>query len=306
MIVLPFKYYEELKWAPERSLSFWDYIDKQADLSQVGIPLLTHEAALAARVGLNRALGSKIAALNDACITAFEKNMPDCLEWTAVVLYPVIMEVFANMSACVFVGPEVGKLGSEWQRLTLGYVNKTNATLMRVRGMYPRSLLWLSRYLDGGVRSMMKDRRDAGELLRSSLEARLAVADGPSRRERGTREFEDGVQWLVDVYRDRGKEEVTPDMIQQKLITIVFSSIHGTSAVALTLLFDMMKYPETLDEIRKEIATVRGANLSWTRQALGELRLLDSFMRESTRVRGASQRMYISMVSCIYSYPTDL
>lgn len=221
--------------------------------------------------------------------------MPDCPDWTAVVPYPVIMEVFANMSASVFVGPELGRLGSEWQKLTLGYVNKTTATLTKIRAQYPRSLIWLAKYLDSGIKSMTKDRRDAGELLRLSLEARLAVADGPSKRERGTREFEDGVQWLVDIYRDRGEEVVTPDMIQRNLINLVFASIHSTSAVALTLLFDMMEHPETLEEIRQEIAQVRSANPTWTRQALGELRLLDSFMRESTRVQGSSQRMYSSI-----------
>jgi len=155
---------------------------------------------------------------------------------------------------------------------------------------------------------MTKDRRDAAELLRPSLEARLAVADGPSKRERGTREFEDGVQWLVDVYRDRGEEVVTPDMIQEKLITIVFASIHSTSAVALTLLFDMMEHPGTLEEIRQEIAKVRNANPTWTRQALGELRLLDSFMRESARVHGASQRMYYDISCSVQRYPhlTDI
>ena len=234
--------------------------------------------------------------------------MPDCPDWTSAVPYPIIMEVISTMSASVFVGPDVGRLGSEWQKLTLGYVNKTNATLTKVRAQYPRSLLWLAKYLDSGVRSMTKDRRDAAELLRPSLEARLAVADGPSKRERGAREFEDGVQWLVDVYRDRGEEVVTPDMIQEKLITIVFASIHSTSAVALTLLFDMMEHPGTLEEIRQEIATVRNANPTWTRQALGELRLLDSFMRESARVHGASQRMYYD-ISCSahrYSYRTDM
>ena len=90
-------------------------------------------------------------------------------------------------------------------------------------------------------------------------------------------------------------------MIQERLITIVFASIHSASAVALTVLFDMMEYPETLEAIRQEISMVRSANPAWTRQALGDLRLLDSFMRESTRVRGASQSMSSNTSPCKYS-----
>ena len=259
-------------------------------MTQVGIPLLSHEGALAAKIGLNRALPSKIPLMQEACVGSFEKLMPDCAEWTEVMApYHIIMQVFANMSAWVFVGEEIGSRESEWQKMTLGYVNKVNATLAKVRARYPASLLWLCKYLDGDVKSMARDRHAAGELLRKPLEARLAASEGQIKSERGSRHFEDGVQWLADVYIDKG-EKVTPDMIQQKLITLVFASIHSTSGAALTILLDMLAHPESIEDIRQEIDRVRSANSgAWTRQTLGELRLLDSFMRESARFHAFAQ-----------------
>ncbi|KAM7183454.1 cytochrome P450 monooxygenase [Naviculisporaceae sp. PSN 640] len=291
LIVLPFKYMDEVKWAPESRFSFWDFIDKLGSMTQLGIPLLSHEGALSAKIGLNKALGSKIKLMQDACVGAFEKLMPDCAhEWAEVAMpYMIIMQVFANMSAWVFVGEEIGSRESEWQKLTLGYVNKVNSTLAKVRARYPASLLWLCKYLDSDVKSMARDRQKAGELLRKPLEARLAASQGQLKSERGSRHFEDGVQWLADIYMDRG-EEVTPDMIQQKLVTLVFASIHSTSGAALTILLDMLAHPEATEEVRQEVDRVRLASSgTWTRQTLSELRLLDSFMRESARFHAFAQ-----------------
>ena len=295
MIVLPFKYIDEIKWAPESRFSFWDFIDKLGSMSELGIPLLSHEGALAARLGLNRALAAKIGLMQEAAVGSFEKLMPDCADWTTVAApYQIIMQVFANMSAWVFVGEEIGRRESEWQKMTLGYVNKVNGTLMKVRARYPASLLWLCKYLDNDVRSMAKDRHAAGELLRKPLEARLAASRDQIKSERGSRHYEDGVQWLADVYIDKG-EKVTPDMIQQKLVTLVFASIHSTSGAALTILLDMLAHPEATEEIRQEVDRVRSANSgTWTRQTLGELRLLDSFMRESARFHAFAQGMPLS------------
>ncbi|KAM7185885.1 cytochrome P450 monooxygenase [Rhypophila sp. PSN 637] len=298
LIVLPFKYLDEVKWAPKSRFSFYDFIDKLGSMTQLGIPLLSHEGAMSARIGLNKALGSKIALMQEACVGTFEKLMPDCTDWTEVATpYIIIMQVFANMSAWVFVGEEIGSRESEWQKLTLGYVHKVNATLDKVRARYPASLLWLAKYLDSDVKSMAKDRQVAGELLREPLEARLAASKDQLKSERGSRHFEDGVQWLADIYMDKG-ETLTPDMVQQKLVTLVFASIHSTSSAALTILLDMIAHPEAAEEIKQEIDRVRSANSGpWTRQTLGELRLLDSFMRESARFHAFAQVLSLQRIA---------
>lgn len=49
--------------------------------------------------------------------------------------------------------------------------------------------------------------------------------------------------------------------------------------------------PETLTEIQEEIKQVQSKlpGGRWTRKALGDLRILDSFMRESARVHALTQ-----------------
>jgi cytochrome P450 len=84
---------------------------------------------------------------------------------------------------------------------------------------------------------------------------------------------------------------LTPDQLARDLFAIITASIHSTSSVALVILFDMLEHPEELSDIRQEVLQIqskleRGA---WTRKALGDLRMLDNFMRESARIYALTQ-----------------
>lgn len=104
----------------------------------------------------------------------------------------------------------------------------------------------------------------------------------------------DFIQWLMDEHRAKGNE-VTPDELAQNIFIIMVASMHGTPSFAYSVLLDLLDYPATLAEIREEIGRVRRDELGgapvWSRHALGELRLLDSFMRETLRVHPFTEGM---------------
>ncbi|KAI1158423.1 cytochrome P450 [Nemania serpens] len=196
------------------------------------------------------------------------------------------------MSACVMVGPELGGLDSEWQSLSMSYVEAALSAPSKVKTTYPRWLYWFSRYANSGVRTMWKHRARARTLLAPVLEARIAAtaeyAAQGGRSKQGRRKYEDGVQWLYDTHTARGKV-LTPDQLAQDLFVMMTASIHSTSGAGLCILFDMLAHPDALSEIQEEIARVQAANPTWTRKALGELCVLDSFMRESARFHALTQ-----------------
>ncbi|KAK7728817.1 hypothetical protein SLS63_006425 [Diaporthe eres] len=92
----------------------------------------------------------------------------------------------------------------------------------------------------------------------------------------------------MDSYRAGGKTFTTEETVQNIFI-VVFAYMHGTSFVALQALFSLLGTPGALAEIREEIDRVSKRELGqspvWTRQALGELRVLDSFMKETLRMK---------------------
>ncbi|CAJ2510544.1 Uu.00g095130.m01.CDS01 [Anthostomella pinea] len=243
---------------------------QQSILTQIGGPGITDEVNMAARQGLNRAL-----------------------DWTSLQPYPLIVKTFASMSACAIIGPELGGLESEWQMLSMRYVEAALSAPSKVEAKYPAWLYWLSRYTNDGVKAMWKYQARAAELLAPVLGARVAATQelqaGPRKRGgKGPRKFEDGVQWLYGAHTARGNQ-LTAEQLPRDLFVIMTASIHSTSGAGLAILIDMPEHPRALSEIRDEIARVKAANPTWTRQALGELQILDSFMREGARFHALTQ-----------------
>jgi cytochrome P450 len=176
----------------------------------------------------------------------------------------------------------------------MDYVSAALSAPSKVRNKYPRWLYWLSQYTNDGVKTMWKHRIRARELLAPVLQSRIdAMEELKSqgiKKQKGPRKYEDGVQWLLDAHTAHGKT-LTPDQLAQDLFVIMTASIHSTSGACLAVLFDMLEHPDTLSDITQEILNVQRklAEGVWTRKALGDLRLLDSFMRESARVHALTQ-----------------
>jgi cytochrome P450 len=180
----------------------------------------------------------------------------------------------------------------------MGFVESALSAPSKVKVKYPRWLYWLAQYTNDGVIDMRKRRERACELLAPVLRNRVKATEELKaqgiKKVKGPRKYEDGVQWLLDAHTAHGKD-LTPDRLARDLFVIMTASIHSTSGAALAMLFDMLEHPEALPDIKEEIQQVR-SKLSggvWTRKALGDLRVLDSFMRESARVHALTQCEYI-------------
>ncbi|KAK0624852.1 cytochrome P450 [Bombardia bombarda] len=215
--------------------------------------------------------------MEEVVAKAYEKEMPPCPDWTSINPYHLIAQSFARIATRVLVGPELCE--GRWLTLSRDYTN----SLTKAPGI-------------PSVLAVLKYRREAAEILRPVLEARMAELDnrvtstssGKGRRVSG--EHEDAIQWLLEEFRARGKK-LTPDTLAQSIFVIMTAAIDSTSSTALWMLFDLLDHPDSLAEIREEIARVKGGDRTfvWTRQALGELRVLDSLMRESLRVHSITQ-----------------
>ncbi|KAI1365841.1 cytochrome P450 [Xylaria arbuscula] len=252
-VFLPAKYMEELRNAPQENLSLPGILNKTSTMSKVGGPEITEEIQTSARVDLNRALNNLIEPMQTLCFRAAEKEVPKCPDWISVVLYPKILDLFSHMSARVMVGPE---LCEAWPAISMKYITRA--------------------------------RREAAELVRPVLEARhAAYAIKGAKAET----HDDFIQWIMDNYRANGKtiKTITPDETVQNIFIVIFASMHGTSFIALQSLFSLIGTPNSLIEVREEIERVTQNELKgspvWTRHALGELKLMDSFMKETLRMK---------------------
>ncbi|EMR70541.1 putative cytochrome p450 protein [Eutypa lata UCREL1] len=222
-------------------------------MSKVGGPRITEEIQTSTRVDLNRALNELIEPVQTLCFEVAKREMPACPDWTSVMLYPQILALFSQMGA--------------------------------IRKKYYPVLYWMAYYLNSEVAQVNAARHEAAELVRPVLEARQADY---ATRGAGVEKHDDFILWIMDNYRANGKT-VTPDETVQNIFIVLFASMHGTSFIALQSLFGLIGTPGALAEIRGEIDHVVKKEPSgspvWTRHMLGELKIMDSFMKETLRMK---------------------
>jgi cytochrome P450 len=89
------------------------------------------------------------------------------------------------------------------------------------------------------------------------------------------------IQWLIETSNEAGKQF---DVLSG-LLSLAFGAIHTSSHTLTQVLYDIMDNPELIPELRQEIISVVQENNGWEKQSLYKLKLLDSVMKESIRLR---------------------
>ncbi|KAM7189906.1 Ent-kaurene oxidase [Rhypophila sp. PSN 637] len=291
IIILPIRYLEEVKNAPQSQLSFPLFMEKASLIRDICGPIMTEEVQRVTRLDLNKALGNLIYPIQNIIAEAINQEMPqfDDKDWKSLgPPQPFLAQVFARVAAHVLVGPELAR--GRWPSLSRDYVNSVTKAPGVVRHKYHPYFRWVAKYFEPSVKTVLKYRREAAELLKPTLIARTAeLQHGESRTT-----HQDAIQWLIETFQSRGKT-LTPDTLAQSIFGIMTAAIDSTSATATWMLYDLLQNPDAFSDIREEIIAVQKRHIDdpsspksesfiWTRQTLSELRVLDSFLRESLRL----------------------
>ncbi|KXX79930.1 Ent-kaurene oxidase [Madurella mycetomatis] len=156
--ILPLRYLEEVRNAPQSKLSFPLFMEKTDHVLQSdGI----------------------IQPIQDEVTNAFNKEMPPCPGWTSINPYHLIAQSFARIATRVLVGPELCE--GRWLTLSRDYINSANKAPGVVRHKYPPWLRWVAKYIEPSV-------HNGAELFRPVLEARIAELDNAPPQAAGRKE----------------------------------------------------------------------------------------------------------------------
>ncbi len=221
--------------------------------------------------------------IQQVCALMLGMRVPPSRDYIPLPAHPLLLQLVAAIIARIFVGPELW-MNPEWHAMVLAYAQAGQAASQRVREEYRPWLRWTAKYIDKDVKAIYAARRKGEKLLQPVIDARLAEDRNLAKGEKPA--VIDGVRWLIDAYKAEHKP-ITAEAILQDEAFIVAASVESTAMTALSILFDLVDRPESLAEIREEITQIYAQYGSWTRQALGALRTLDSFMKESQRLNTA-------------------
>lgn len=195
-------------------------------------------------------------------------------EWHSMELKKTVLDAIAQLSSRVFLGPELCR-NKDWQRITISYTVNIFIAASAVK-RYPKFLHRLVQWIvpeAGIVRAQMAETE---RIIQPVIDQRKKeLLANP------TIKYNDAVQWLDDV--SKGEEY---DAIISQLV-LSMAAIHTTGDLLSQVLYDICMHQDLVQPLRKEAIAVIGAK-GWKRTSLYNLKLMDSVIKESQRLKPAS------------------
>ncbi|KAI1322259.1 ent-kaurene oxidase [Xylariaceae sp. FL0255] len=205
-------------------------------------------------------------------------------EWTEIDVWRSTIRIIGSAANSAFFGPPICHDREFIWRL------QDHASSLFLASMLINCTPWPFRYVVGTVMSglchyrfrrisalcidLVKERLDNTAKLRSDVSF-LWIAP------------KDGLQWLIEeCYARNDPQQLKPERVLHRLVFLNDISLHSTSYTAQNVILDLASADaDVIDALRKESAQVLAqAGGVWSRQAVQDLKLIDSTIRESMRL----------------------
>ncbi|TFK29185.1 cytochrome P450 [Coprinopsis marcescibilis] len=272
---------EEVRKAPEDKLSF----------KEVGFELIQTDyvfGSKAARVDpyhievvrgpMTRGFPSRFADIKDEIVESFTDHMPAKPdEWTRIAVSDALLPIVARTSNRLFVGLPLCR-DSEFLRIQKNLTIHV-VTIANIINIVPTFMKSITGKL---LSNFPKEHRLMQKFLKETVQERMDAEDERGRKYEGRPN--DMISWLLDLVP---AELRNLEDISLRILSLNFAAIHTTSITMTNVLFDLAARQEYMAPLREEVEQVIG-EYGWSKESMGKLRKMDSFMKESSRLGGLS------------------
>ncbi|KAK7750294.1 hypothetical protein SLS62_007811 [Diatrype stigma] len=204
-------------------------------------------------------------------------------EWHDIPLRPAMLDVVARMSSRVFVGEELCR-DEHWLRITKEYTVNLFLAFTEITAWPPRLRRFVAPWIPR-CRALRQQYEAAAQVLAPVLQARRAgqseLEEGKARREKKQQHYNDALEWAGQVATRRGAADYDVNKFQ---LTLSVAAIHTSTDLLVQTLIDLAQHPAFVPRLRAEIAAVLRKH-GWTKLALYHMKLLDSCIKESQRLK---------------------
>ncbi|KAF3008721.1 hypothetical protein E8E13_009726 [Curvularia kusanoi] len=275
-VVVPTSFLPELKKLPDDVLSFPGAVEKASamEVKYTGLVVDSHLLVQSVRSDLTPALGRVNAMVREEVDKTVEKYMPACDDWTEVSIYKVLVDVIAQVSGRVFVGPELCE-DPFYLDCATNYTIDMIDSVTAIKQIRP----WLRPFLAPRTPQMRRLRQKEKDLINyvaPMIKQRQEAAKDPNWEKP-----DDMTQWVLD---RSANSNISPKDFAGMQLSLIFAAIHTTSTTALNLFFTLASTPEFIEPLRDEVRSVLAEhNGEITIKALQQMEKLDSYMKEVMR-----------------------
>ncbi|CZT12184.1 related to gibberellin cluster-GA14-synthase [Rhynchosporium agropyri] len=229
----------------------------------------------AVRIRLTQTLGKLAEPLAEEADVALQRIWGESPEWSEVVLKKTMVDLIAQLSTRVFLAEMCRN--EEWLQLSANYASNAFRAITQLR-VWPISLRPFVHWFMPSFKRVRADVKHSRQMIRPVLAARKAEKEQAIKEGKQPRKYNDACEWMEEVAKGRPYD---PSVVQ---LTFSFSAIHTTGDLITQVLIDLCTHPEYLEPLRQEIRSVVGKH-GWTKTTIYNLALMDSFIKESQRLK---------------------
>ncbi|KIX08844.1 uncharacterized protein Z518_03501 [Rhinocladiella mackenziei CBS 650.93] len=284
MVVAP-RFIEEVRRAPETHVQNLPANNELTQLRYTLHPKMTynqfhHDIPL--RKSLTESLGPKLPDIvEEAKLTLNARSNSLVLtEWVSYKMYPLGFQIVTRTANRLLFGIELTR-NAEFEQLSINYAGILFGGAEKIRS-YPSFLKPLIMWYATDIH---RTQREASKHLAPVIEKRIQEEDkyvaAGSHDEWKKRKPEDVIQWVLDV---APPEDRRVDHLVYRMLHINVGAIHTSSISFLETIYFLAIYPQYHQDLRDEIESVFKQEKAWTKQALTNLKRLDSFITEALRL----------------------
>ncbi|KAI0386473.1 putative cytochrome P450 [Hypomontagnella monticulosa] len=255
-----------MKALADRHIGHYTTIDHESDIMLGAI-----------KIDLNRHLGTFVGDVEHEVAHCFETQFPACDDWTPIDLHDKLLRIVAQASARIFVGYPMCR-NEEWLDCSTKFATDVMTGGEKLKQWHPY-LRPIAQYFVPEMTRIRGDHQRALDLLLPELNRRLAEpADSNASV------HNDMIQWMQDRARKTGDKSFDSKELANLQMLTATAAIHTTRLAIIHTLYDLAARPEYVEPLRDEILQVtKDSNGILQKQHLTQMRLLDSFMKESQR-----------------------
>ncbi|KAF2655356.1 cytochrome P450 [Lophiostoma macrostomum CBS 122681] len=279
-IVVPNRFATELK--NHQSLSFNDAHARDSFTSYPGLQpfreILENDTFIqeVVRKKLTGSLGLITTALVEETQLTYHDMFGESKEWQTRVIKSDIQDIIARLSSRVFLGHDLCR-NRDWLDITKNYTLTSFQAISELRAHHSlvRPVMhWFSKNCTQARHYYKR----AQALIKPVVDRRKAQIQTNSSGGEGSYKTSDAIGWMVECARGRNIDYAAAQL------SFSLAAIHLSSETMTMCMLQLCDTPELIEPLREDCNRALDAK-GWTKQALQDMKLLDSFMRECQRMR---------------------
>jgi cytochrome P450 len=151
--------------------------------------------------------------------------------------------------------------------------------------LVPSAFKFLIPWFSNDAQAVSRKLNDARAILNAILEERRQIKGEAKRMGKTAPKFDDMLEWLEEESQGDRYDPATYQML------LSFAAIHTSSDLLSDTMVRLANEPHLISEIREEIVQVISTE-GLTKAALSNLKLMDSALKETQRIKPGAFREY--------------